>query len=239
VTRLLKWIIGVALVLVVLISAGTFVYIHFIEGDAPKPLTLNDASSKTPSTTGDASSSAAPAQGATGVAGTWNVHSSDSTVGYRVEENLFGQKNTAVGRTNAVTGNIVISGTSVTSASFTADMTKVSSDRQQRDNQFQGRIMDTSTYPKSTFASTAPISIAPVPAAGKVVSYKATGKLTMHGTTKTVTFTLNAKRDGTNLDVQGSIPVKFADWNIPNPSFGPVSTQDHGVMEFLLVLRQG
>jgi hypothetical protein len=32
--------------------------------------------------------------------------------------------------------------------------------------------------------------------------------------------------------------VTFADWNIPNPSFGPASTEDHGLIEFLLVLAR-
>ncbi len=32
----------------------------------------------------------------------------------------------------------------------------------------------------------------------------------------------------------GSIPITFADWNIANPSFGPVSTDDNGVLEFAL-----
>jgi len=35
--------------------------------------------------------------------------------------------------------------------------------------------------------------------------------------------------------MSGSIPVKFADWSIPNPSFGSfVTTQNHGSLEFLL-----
>jgi hypothetical protein len=35
--------------------------------------------------------------------------------------------------------------------------------------------------------------------------------------------------------VSGSIPVTFAKWGIPNPSFtGFVTTANHGVREFLL-----
>ena len=170
--------------------------------------------------------------------GAWSVAPNSSTVGYRVKEVLFGQDNTAVGRTNAVTGTVTISGTTVTKTSFTADMTQVSSDRSHRDNQFQGRIMDTSQYPTATFSLTSPISIAPVPANKIVKSYPATGNLTMHGTTKSVTFTLQAQRNGAQLDLNGSIPVTFSDWNIPNPSFGPVTTENHGQMEFLIVLNK-
>ena len=65
-----------------------------------------------------------------------------------------------------------------------------------------------------------------------------TGVLTMHGTSKSVTFTLTGQRTGVGIQVTGQIPITFADWNIPNPSFGPVTTQDHGVLEFLLVFKR-
>ena len=39
--------------------------------------------------------------------------------------------------------------------------------------------------------------------------------------------------------MSGSIPILFADWDIPNPSFtGFVTTQNHGVLEFLLKLAR-
>jgi polyisoprenoid-binding protein YceI len=242
VKRTAYWVIGGILGLVVLVSAGTFIYIHFIEGSAPKPLSLSDVTTTTSGSSsgnGTTTSAAGASSGASvPIAGTWTVAPSGSTVGYRVKEVLFGQDNTAVGRTNAVTGTVTISGTTVSKTTFTADMTKVSSDRSQRDHQFQGRIMDTSQYPTATFSLTSPVSIAPLPADKTVKSYAATGNLTMHGTTKSVTFTLQAERNGAQLDLNGSIPVKFSDWNIPNPSFGPITTEDHGQMEFLIVLQK-
>ena len=37
----------------------------------------------------------------------------------------------------------------------------------------------------------------------------------------------------------GDIPVLFSDYNIQNPSFaGFVTTQDHGLLEFLLVFSK-
>jgi polyisoprenoid-binding protein YceI len=239
--RSLKWLIGGVLALVIAVSAGTFVYIHFIEGDAPAPLSLSTLNTTAPASTNSSSGSTttdASSGSSDSVAGTYTVASSGNTVGYRVKENLFGQNATAVGRTDAVTGTLVIEGTKVTTAKFTADMTKVSSDRTQRDAQFQGRIMDTSQFPTATFELTSPIDISPVPGDKVVKSYQATGNLTMHGTTKKVTFTLKAERNGANFAINGSIPITFSDWNIPNPSFDPVSTEDHGQLEFLLVLNK-
>jgi polyisoprenoid-binding protein YceI len=78
-----------------------------------------------------------------------------------------------------------------------------------------------------------------VPPEGQAVTASATGDLTLHGTTKSVTFDVQAQlKDGT-IQVNGTIPIVFADYGIPNPTFGPASTEDHGVLEFLLVFTKG
>ena len=48
---------------------------------------------------------------------------------------------------------------------------------------------------------------------------------------------LAAQETGSSIQVSGSIPITFADWNISNPSGGPASTNDHGIIEFLLTFR--
>jgi hypothetical protein len=57
--------------------------------------------------------------------------------------------------------------------------------------------------------------------------------------TKTVSFTVRARRSGQAFEVAGQIPVTFADYGIENPSFGPVSTQDHRILEFKLDFSKG
>jgi polyisoprenoid-binding protein YceI len=123
-------------------------------------------------------------------------------------------------------------------------MDTVHSDKSQRDEQFDGRIMDVAKYPTGTFTLTSPIDLAPLPASGVVKSYTAQGKLMLHGTTRAVTCTLTAERStakdgGTQVEVAGHIPVLFSDYNIQNPSFsGFVTTQDNGLLEFLLVFSK-
>ena len=46
---------------------------------------------------------------------------------------------------------MTLDGAIVTDASFTVDMTTVTSDESRRDAQFDGRIMETSVYPTATF----------------------------------------------------------------------------------------
>jgi polyisoprenoid-binding protein YceI len=117
-------------------------------------------------------------------------------------------------------------------------MRAVTSDESRRDNQFNGRIMSTSTYPTSTFVLTKAIDLGTVPADGTQVGVTATGKLTLRGVTKTVTIDLTAQRSGTTIKIVGSVPIVFAEWSIPNPSAGPATTGDSGELEFLLVLAR-
>jgi len=60
----------------------------------------------------------------------------------------------------------------------------------------------------------------------------------MNGTTHQVTVSVSARRDGTTLQVAGSIPVSFSAWDVKGPGgFGFLgSLADHGVAEFLLTL---
>jgi polyisoprenoid-binding protein YceI len=229
---MLRWkrwlVIGVVAALVVVVG-GPFVYFHFIQGPAPAPLTIND--------TVPTDASATPTTALGSLDGTWKI-ASGSLVRYRVKETLFGQSSTAVGSTTAVTGQFVLTGTSVSPASFSVDMTKVSSDRSQRDGQFQGRIMDTADFPTATFALTSPIDLGSIPKSGVVITPKATGKLTLHGVTKTVTIALSAERAGNNIKVNGSVPITFSDYSIDNPSGGPASVGNTGTLEFLLLLSK-
>ncbi|HML00776.1 MAG TPA: YceI family protein [Acidimicrobiales bacterium] len=223
------WIAGAVALVVVLAVGGPFVYIHFVEGPAPARLRLPKS---TPT-------SAVASATASSVDGVWNV-GSGSVAGYRVQEVLIGQQSTAVGRTAEVWGSLTISGTSVESGSFTVNMASVVSDQSERNAQFDGRIMDVSTYPTATFSLSSPIVLGSVPATGTVEHYPAGGRLTMHGVTRQVSFTVSAERLGSGIDVLADIPIVFADWDIANPSVGGfVTTQSSGTLEVLLDLTQG
>jgi polyisoprenoid-binding protein YceI len=239
----LRWLIAGIIVVVILAVGGPFLYIHFFNGSTPAALTLPTASSSASASSSPGGTATAGTAASGSLAGTYRV-GSGSAVGYRVNEVLVGQSTTAVGRTSSVTGHLTIAGTTATAATFSVPMDTVLSDKSQRNAQFDGRIMDVAQYPTGTFTLTQPIDLAPLPATGVIKSYTATGKLTLHGATRTVTFTLTAERstakDGsTQIEVAGDIPVLFSDYNIQNPSIGGfVTTQDHGLLEFLLVFSK-
>ena len=241
------WILGgVVLLIVVAAIAGPFIYIHFIQADPKPALTFENIDANAgPTTTVAGATTDPPATAAAGggvassdsIDGTWNV-TTGSQAGYRVKEVLFGQSTDAVGRTSAVTGSLTISATTVTDGSFTVDLTKVTSDESRRDDQFQGRIMNTSQFPNATFKLTKPIDLGSLPADKTEVTYTATGDLTLHGVTKQVDAAITARRNGADIEVSGTIPVVFADYQINNPSTAGVTTQDNGVVEFLLVFAK-
>ncbi len=221
----MKKLLTAIVAVVVLVVGGAWIY-TIIDKPAEK-LTIDDTARTSDTTVVD--------DGSTD--GTWKV-SSDSIVGYRIEETLFGASNTATGRTSDVEGSITIAGATVNAAQFTVDVDSISSDRTQRDGQFRGRIMETSQFPTSTFKLTSPINLGRVPALDQEITTKATGDLTLHGVTKRITFDVIAKRVTGQVRINGAIPITFSDYDIDDPSGGPAQVGDTGTLEFTLVLTR-
>jgi polyisoprenoid-binding protein YceI len=160
-----------------------------------------------------------------------------SELGYRVKEILFGVDTEGVGRTNEVDGTITIEGTQVTQGEFVVDVASITSDEGRRDGQFRGRIMSTDQFPEARFVLTEPIELGTEPVDGTAVTTAATGQLTLRGVTNPVTFDVEARLENGRIGVLGSIEVVFADYDITNPSTGGITTEDHGLLEFVLVFE--
>ncbi|WP_338895319.1 YceI family protein [Streptomyces sp. TG1A-60] len=225
-----RWLIAGVATAAVLGTAGPYVYINHIQDKPPAALSLDSP----PGSDSSGSSSASGDQAAQeGVEGAWRV-GSGSQAGYRVDEVLFGQNVTAVGRTEEVTGELEIEGSRAVSGSFTVDLASVKSDSDQRDGQFRGRVMNTEQYPEATFELTEPVDFGSTPEVGEQVSAEATGELTVHGESNSVSFELEAQRTADGFRVNGSIPVTFADYGIDAPDFGGIAVEDEGDIEFLL-----
>ena len=220
--KLGRWLIPGVVLLVLAVVGGPYVYINYVAKEAPDRLTLSGPGSSPTRGAGRAS-----------LDGNWTV-AGGSQAGYRVKEVLFGQRKEAVGRTDKITGTFTVSGTTVTAGAFTVDMTTVRSDEERRDRQFHGRIMDTARYPTATFTLSQPIQLPSIPGSGVASEVDVPGQLTLHGTTRPVVIRMTARHDGSTIEVNGSLPMTFADWGIPNPSFGPITAEDNGLLELLL-----
>lgn len=232
--RFVGVIAGVLLILVV--AAGGLWW--FLRDDAPARVNLQRAAQSV--TTVDGQDQAT-------LDGTWNVNTTlgsfdfesatGTFAGFRVHENLSGiGSTTAVGRTGSVSGSMAITDNTVSKASFTVDLTTITTDRSQRDRRVQ-EALDTSRFPQATFALTSPISLPANAAAGDDIAVDAKGDLTIHGTTKPVTIALQAKLSGDTIVVVGSVDLVFSDFGVEAPSAPAVlSVDDHGTMELQLLL---
>jgi len=227
--RRFRWPLIILGIVVLVAVVAPFVYINFIKPEPAERLSLDDV--PTESSTGDEGEAAA------GIEGTWTT-TDDSVVQYRIREVLFGQDAEATGTADGVTGSVEIAGTEVTTAEVEVDMTTFVSGESNRDSQFEGRIMETAEFPTATFSLTEPIDLGGEPADGEEITVTATGELTMHGVTQTITFDLIARRSGSTFAANATIPITFSDYEIDDPSGGPAQVGDTGELELLLVFGQ-
>lgn len=241
-SRLIKIIIAVVGV-VVLGYGAIFVYANFIN-DPEAALTtadLNQAVTVTTSANDTASVTTVVAAPTTtlpvGLEGRWRA-TEDSELGYRVDEVLFGVVTQGVGRTNQITGELVITQTAITTASFEVEVASIRSDDSRRDGQFRGRIMNTAEFPTARFELTAPIELGSLPTAGEQITATAVGELTLRGETRPVTFEVTAQHSDTRIGVLGEISILFADYLIANPSISGIAVEDEGKLEFVLVFER-
>jgi polyisoprenoid-binding protein YceI len=158
---------------------------------------------------------------------------SGSWVGYRVQEELAGVGGTtAVGRTPRVTGSLTIDGTTVTAASFEADLTTLESDERNRDGQLGRQGIETDRFPTATFVLTEPIPLGSLPAVGQDVAVSAVGDLTLHGVTRSVSIPLHAALHDGVIAVAGSLTFTWDAFDMEQPSAARVlSLADDVTME--------
>src|SRR5437016_7068526 len=123
-------------------AVGVAYFVGFA-GSSPQKLAL---SSPTPTPSGSPTAAASPGTG------TWTV-TSGSQAGYRVREQLASlpAPSDAVGRTTAVTGSFTLtqaaSGDAVTAASFSVDVSTLTSDKAMRDRRIHQQGLQSDRYP--------------------------------------------------------------------------------------------
>ncbi|HEX9260176.1 MAG TPA: YceI family protein, partial [Acidimicrobiales bacterium] len=149
-------------------------------------------------------------------------------------------KKTAVGRTPAISGSIIVQGTRVVKADIEADLSRLVSNEDRRDNRLRTSGLETDKFPTATFALSEPLDLGNPPRIGETMTVNASGNLTLHGVTKPVTVALQARWNGTSIDIAGNTPILMADFGITPPSVGGfVSVDDNGVLELQISFVPG
>jgi polyisoprenoid-binding protein YceI len=241
-TRRTRWIAGIAAVVVLVAAGAGFAFWQAFGGDAPPPVALTTPSPSLPS--GSATGSGASA----GLDGTWTIDptsgsladGSSTYAGYRVQEQVSGiGANTAVGRTQNVSGSMTIDGTSITALEVTVDMTTLVSDRPQRDDQLRARGLETDRFPTATFTLTQPIEVGSRPEDGETIELAAVGHLVLHGVTKQVSVPIRAEITGDRIQAIASFDVALADYDIEPPTGVVIlSIADTGTIELHLLFQE-
>ena len=223
------------LLIVAILGGGFGIYWYFIRDSAPPKLGQTvrplDKTSKA------------------GVNGSYVAQAGESTTaGFRIAEKFGPLHHLAVVRTKAVTGGLVLKGVTVSSASISLDMTKLESIDDQppgvfpvadRIDQMRDSGLETVSFPTATFKLTTPITLATAPTKGASTTSSATGALTIHGVTKTVTIPTTATWNGTIIDISGSLDVQLADFKLTPPTLNFVTVTNKGQLEFKIAFVKG
>lgn len=239
-----RTLIAVAIVVLVALAGG--IWYVFIRDDSPAAFDI-DSAAEGASDVGDTGEDSATAGNDFdgNVEGTWIVDpslgaaSGGSSAGFRVDEELATiGATTAVGRTEGVTGSLVIEGTAVTAGEFVVDMASLQTDDSRRDNRMRSALA-TDQFPTATFVLLEPIELGSIPEEGETITVTAVGEMTIKGTANSAEIELDARLVDGTLVVVGSAPVVFADYGVDPPS-APivVSVADNGTIEFQLFLAE-
>lgn len=219
-----RWILVGVAALVVLAVAATGIVVKLTPGPAPLALPKSAAAPSGP------------------LDGTWRV-GAGSTAGFRVRETVIGFSNDVTGRTSDITGTAVVSsaetgGAEVSSAAFQVSLAAIRVDGKTGQPQLV-KSLGVTTHPVATIALTQPVPLPAAFSSGTLITQTAAATLTLNGTTRPVTITLSARRDGSAIEATGSLAVTFSEFRITGPSgYGILgSLASNGTAEFLLILR--
>lgn len=208
--------------------------------DAPPTDATTAQTSDSDAAEGEASTAA---DGPTGLDGTWTVSTGgDATfVGYRINEVLttIGDFE-VVGRTDQVTGEVEITGTTIVATELIVDMTSLTTDNDRRDAAMREQALETDRFPTATFVLVEPMALGVVPDPTIPLSVDAVGDLTVHGVTTRVVFPLEAQIVGETIVVVGRLDIELSDFDIEAPQAPIVASVDErAVLELSVALTRG
>ena len=121
------------------------------------------------------------------------------------------------------------------------ELTGLASDQRLRDQYIKDNVLTTRQFPTAVFvpAKASGLSL-PLPASGDL-KFTLTGEMTIHGTTKTVSFAVTATRVGSKLTATATADPswKFADFGMTVPRTASVlSVEDDIRLEIALVATE-
>lgn len=174
--------------------------------------------------------------------GTWSValdEVEDSGAGYRILEDLpVGGPEEITGRTQAVTGSIDISGSTLDSAELSVDMTDLDSGNELRDDIVGGRYLQTGQFPTATLVVSDSTGLELPAEPGVLAPFSIPADLTVHGVKQPVTVEGQGQwgEQGSRvvIEIVGLVDTTLAAFGVERPDLVGRTAREEVVIEFKL-----
>ena len=160
----------------------------------------------------------------------FTIDPSSSEASFTINEVLFGQPHTVVGKTNKVAGQIQLNTADASQSQvgqIKVDLSALVTDNNLRNQTLQSRILETD-QPANQYATFTPKSVTGVPssvAIGQQVPFQITGDLTIHQVTHSVTFDAQVtEASAAQLKGQAQATIKYSDYNLAIPNVPSVTS---------------
>ncbi len=179
-----------------------------------------------------AAKAAAPAPAAAGAAKLTLVPDG-SEARFLVKEQLAGNNlpNDAIGKTKTLNGAIVVGPdgkVDKAQSKITVDVNSLKTDQPMRDGFIKQSTLETGKFPTAEFVPTEIKGLTSLPKSGDV-NVQITGDMTVHGTTKPITWDVTGKVDGNTFKGTAKTAVKFEDFNMNAPKVPRVLSLENNI----------
>ena len=234
VSRLLMSIAGVAVVAVIALAAGWWLFVRSDAKLATEPPAIpQDLVNATATPDGDD----ADASGLT-----FRIVADRSEAAYFVGEKLASLPvpSTAKGTTSDIEGAFLLTADGdalggETTSQFTVGLTTLVSNESRRDSRVQ-EALETGAFPTTTFTVSNVSGYDPTIPDGQQQDLLLTGTLDLHGVQHEVTWEVEALREANVITALATVTIAFADYDITPPSIGGfVSVEDEATLQLQIV----
>jgi polyisoprenoid-binding protein YceI len=209
---------------------------------AATPTAAPAAAAPTPSTSSGqgaapvaAAPTAAPApSGAASGTRTFTIVPEQTEASYEVQEKFLNRAlpNMALGKTNAVTGELQVSLDGKPSGKITkitVDLRTLTSDSSRRDGRIRTQWLESEKYPFAEFTSTDVQGIPDSYTDGQEISFKLTGDMKIREITKPVMFDVKGKLEGDTITGSATSNILMKDFGFDPPQVAGMLTVEDGV----------
>jgi polyisoprenoid-binding protein YceI len=182
----------------------------------------------------NAPTAAAAPSGTAGSARTFTIVPEQTEASYQVQEKFLNRDlpNMALGKTNAVTGELQVSLDGKPSGKVTkisVDLRTLTSDQSRRDSRIRTQWLESEKYPFAEFTSTDVQGIPDSYTEGQEVSFKLTGDMKIRDVTKPVTFDVKGKLEGDTITGSATSKILMKDFGFDPPNVAGMLTVEDGV----------